>query len=529
MAFVITQNCCKDASCVPACPVDCIRPLDDSKDMLFIDPETCIDCGACVEECPVDAIHYEDDLPPEQLSFQQINAEYFRHHPLEPATVAAPAKHAPVLPGALRVAIVGAGPAACYAAAELVAVDNVEVNLFERLPTPFGLIRSGVAPDHQNTKAIVRIFEPALASDRVACYLNVDVGTQISHEELMAHHHAVIYAVGARNGRRLTVPGEDLAGVHSAADFVGWYNGQPDHRSQDIDLTGPRAVIIGNGNVALDIGRLLLSDPGTLAGTDIAEQALKALSRSGIREVTIVARRGLRDAAFSVGEFLALGHLDGVNIIIEDEVLSPHPDDGLEESLKLQVAREYAQRPTDSGNKRLVFRFGLTPTEVIGAQRAAGLRVVPTETSNGDEVIEASLVVTAVGYRADPISGVPYDAATGVIANDAGRVLGSDGTVVPGVYVTGWVKRGPRGVIGTNRACAAETVRQLLADFDDGKLVGDFAVPEGLSTLLARRGLTPLTWQQWQNIDAEERRRGAETGRPRMKFVDIAEMLAAAL
>jgi ferredoxin--NADP+ reductase len=497
--------------------------------MLFIDPDTCIDCGACVDECPVDAIHYEDDLPPEQLGFQQINAEYFRHHPLEPATVAAPAKHAPVVPGALRVAIVGAGPAACYAAAELVAVDNVEVSVFERLPTPFGLIRSGVAPDHQNTKAIVRIFESALASDRVACYLNVDVGTHISHEELMAHHHAVIYAVGAPNGRRLTVPGEDLDGLHSAADFVGWYNGQPDHRLQDIDLTGPRAVIIGNGNVALDIGRVLLSDPSSLAGTDIADHALEALSRSGIREVIIVARRGLRDAAFSVGEFLALGHLEGVNIIIEDEVLSPYPVDGLEESLKLQIAREYAQRPIDSGNKRLVFRFGLTPTEVIGAQRAAGLRVVPTETSNGDEVIEASLVVTAVGYRADPISGVPYDAATGVIANDAGRVLGSDGTVVPGVYVTGWVKRGPRGVIGTNRACAAETVSQLLADFDDGKLVGDVAGPEALNTLLARRGLTPLTWQQWQNIDAEERRRGAETGRPRMKFVDVAEMLTAAL
>jgi ferredoxin/flavodoxin---NADP+ reductase len=529
VAFVITQNCCKDASCVPACPVDCIRPLDDSTDMLFIDPETCIDCGACVEECPVDAIHYEDDLPPEQLGFQQINAEYFRHHPLEPATVAAPAKHAPVLPGALRVAIVGAGPAACYAAAELVAVDNVEVNLFERLPTPFGLIRSGVAPDHQNTKAIVRIFEPTLASDRVNCYLNVDVGTQISHEELMAHHHAVIYAVGARNGRRLTIPGEGLAGVHSAADFVGWYNGQPDHRWQDIDLAGPRAVIIGNGNVALDIGRVLLSDPGALGGTDIAEHALKALSRSGIREVIIVARRSFRDAAFSAGEFLALGHFDGVNIIIEDEDLSPHPDDGLKENLKLQIAREYAERPNDSGKKRLVFRFGLTPTDVIGSQRAEGLRVVSTETSDGGGVIEAPLIVTAVGYRADPISGVPYDAATGAIANDAGRVLGPDGTVIPGVYVAGWVKRGPRGVIGTNRACAAETVGQLLADFDDGKLTGDVAAAEGLSTLLAQRGLAPLTWRHWQNIDAEERRRGAEAGRPRMKFVDIAEMLTAAL
>jgi ferredoxin/flavodoxin---NADP+ reductase len=332
-----------------------------------------------------------------------------------------------------------------------------------------------------------------------------------------------------RNGRRLTIPGEDLAGVHSAADFVGWYNGQPDHRSRDIDLTGPRAVIIGNGNVALDIGRVLLSDPDSLAGTDIAEYALKVLSYSGIREVIVMARRSFRDAAFSAGEFLALGHLDGVDIIIEDEDLSPHPDDGLEEHLKLLIAREYAERPHDSANKRLVFRFGLTPTGVIGSQRAEGLRVVPTETSDGGGVIEAPLIVTAVGYRADPISGMPYDAATGVIANDAGRVLGPDGTVIPGVYVAGWVKRGPRGVIGTNRACAAETVGQLLADFDAGKLTGDVATPKGLGALLVQRGATPLTWEQWQNIDAEERRRGAETGRPRMKFVDIAEMLTAAL
>jgi ferredoxin--NADP+ reductase len=293
--------------------------VDDSTDMLFIDPDTCIDCGACIDECPVDAIHYEDDLPPEQQRFQHINAEYFQRHPLQPAPVAAPTKHAPVSPGSLRVAIVGAGPAACYAAAELIAIDGLEVNLFERLPTPFGLIRSGVAPDHQNTKAVARIFESTLASDRVACYLNVDVGTQISHDELTAYHHAVIYAVGVRNGSTLAIPGEDLAGVHSAADFVGWYNGQPDQRPHDIDVTGDRAVVIGSGNVALDIGRVLLKDPGSLAGTDITEHALNALSSSGIREVIIVASRGFRDAAFSVGEFLALGHLEGVDVVIEGE------------------------------------------------------------------------------------------------------------------------------------------------------------------------------------------------------------------
>jgi ferredoxin--NADP+ reductase len=525
VAFVITQNCCKDASCVPVCPVDCIRPLDDSTDMLFIDPETCIDCGACMDECPVDAIHYEEDLPAEQLNFLQISAEYFRQHPLQPAASLSPTKHAPVAPGALRVAIVGAGPAACYAAAELVEIDNVEVNVFERFPTPFGLIRYGVAPDHQNTKAIVRLFERMFASDRATCFLNVEVGAQISHEELAAHHHAVIDAVGARNGRALNIPGEDLAGVHHAADFVGWYNGQPDHRAHDIDLTGPRAVVIGNGNVALDIARVLLKPSASLAATDIADHALNMLMRSRIREVVIVARRGFRDAAFSVGEFLALGNLEGVDVVIEDEDLSVHPDDALEEKLKLEIAREYADRPSDPGNKRLVFRFGVTPTEVVGTHRAEGLRVVPTGKADCGTVIDASLILTAIGYHADPVSGVPYDTARGVAANNAGRVVDDTGTVVPGVYVTGWAKRGPRGVIGTNRACAAETAGHLLDGFDNGKLARDVAAPEGLSNLLARRGATPLTWEQWRTIDAEERRRGANTARPRVKFVDIAEML----
>jgi ferredoxin--NADP+ reductase len=374
----------------------------------------------------------------------------------------------------------------------------------------------------------VRIFESTLASDRVACYLNVDVGTQISHDELTAYHQAVIYAVGARNGSTLAIRSEDLAGVHSAADFVGWYNGQPDQRPHDIDVPGDRAVVIGNGNVALDIGRVLLKDPSSLASTDIAEHALNALSSSGIREVIIVARRGFRDAAFSVGEFLALGHIEGVDVVIEGEDLSPHSDYGLEATLKLEIAREYAQRQHHRGNKRLVFRFGVTPTEVIGAQRAEGLRVVSTATSDGFEVIDTSLVVTAIGYRGDPVSGVPYDPVRAVVSNDAGRVVGPDGAVVPGVYVTGWIKRGPRGVIGTNRACATETVGHLLTDFDDGQLAGDISAPEGLSTLLTQRGVTPLTWKQWQNIDAEERRRGVETGRPRVKFVDIAAMLAAA-
>lgn len=528
MAFVITQHCCKDASCVPVCPVDCIRPLDDSTEMLFIDPDSCIDCGACMEECPVGAIQYEDDLLPEHRRFQDINAEYFRHHPLAAAPAAAPVQPVSVLADSLRVAIVGGGPAGCYAAAQLLTVDNVEVNLFERLPTPFGLIRHGVAPDHQSTKAISRIFEPALRSGQLSCFFNVEVGTQLSHEELTAHHHAVIYAVGAPDGRRLGIPGEDVAGVYTAAGFVGWYNGHPEHRAYQIDVGAERAVVVGNGNVALDIARVLLTDATSLANTDIADHALKVLSDSRIREVQVLARRGVRDAAFSVGEFLALGRLNGVDIVIDDDDLTPRPGDGLETELKLQIAAEYAGRAPDPANKRLVFRFGVTPAEVIGEHHVKGIFVRRTATPGDVELISASLLVTAIGYRGTPIPGLPYDSARGMLPTDAGRVVNAAGAVLPGTYATGWVKRGPQGVIGTNRACAAETVAHVLVDFNDGKLAGKVRPDGELEALLADRGVTRLDWSHWQRIDSDERKAGVDTGRPRVKFVDVADMLDAA-
>src|SRR5208283_4031138 len=259
MTYVITQNCCKDGSCVPVCPVDCIRPVGGpgeftGTEMLYIDPDACIDCGACMEECPVDAIYYEEELPAELERFREINATYFEHHPLEPEEKRPSAPHHRAIePGSLRVAIVGAGPAACYAAAELIRTDGVEINLFERLPTPFGLIRAGVAPDHQHTKSIVDMFNYAFTERRFRCYLNVEVGRDLSHEDLLAHHHAVIYAVGASKSRELGIPGEELPGNYGAADFVGWYNGHPDHAHHHFDLSSECAVIVGNGNVALDV------------------------------------------------------------------------------------------------------------------------------------------------------------------------------------------------------------------------------------------------------------------------------------
>ena len=532
MAYVITQNCCKDASCVPVCPVDCIRPAGDggevsSTEMLYIDPVTCIDCGACLEECPVDAIYHEDDLPEHLQRFRDLNAAYFDANPLEMSFAAATADHPPVEAGSLRVAIVGAGPAACYSAAELLRVNGVRVNVFERLPTPFGLIRAGVAPDHQHTKSIVDVFEPVFTNPRLKCYLNVEVGQHLTHEDLLAHHHAVLYAVGAPRSRDLGIAGEDLPGCHAAADFVAWYNGHPDHVSDTFDFSGRRAVIIGNGNVALDAARVLLMSADELARTDIAEHALKALSDSTIREVVVLGRRAPADAAFSVGELLALGNLAGIDIVVEGDDGAEVDGADAESRAKVGLLREFRGRANDPGNKRIVFRFMAAPAEVLGEGHAQGVRLVGHGDDAG-EVIDSGLILKSLGYRGVALSGVPFDAGRGVVPNEHGRVVDEQHGHRPGVYVTGWIKRGPRGVIGTNRTCARETVARLWEDYDSGRLNRPVADQAGLDRLLADGGAEPVDWRGWQAIDAAERDRGSALSRPRVKFVDIADMLAVA-
>ncbi|WP_236977339.1 MULTISPECIES: FAD-dependent oxidoreductase [Mycobacterium] len=531
MTFVITQNCCKDASCVPVCPVDCIRPVGGpgefiGAEMLYIDPATCIDCGACAEECPVDAIYYEEELPPDLQRYLDINARYFEHTPLEIGAVSTVDTHAPVGAGSLRVAIVGAGPSGCYAAGALARVAGVEISVFDRLPTPFGLVRAGVAPDHQHTKSVVDVFGPALTSRTLTCHLNVEIGRDISHEELLAHHHAVIYAVGASRSRDLGIGGEQLPGSYPAADFVGWYNGHPDHARQTFDLSAERAVVIGNGNVALDVARVLLKGSEQLGQTDIAQHALDSLSDSAVREVQIIGRRAPRDAAFSVGEFLALGQLPGVDVVIDSDDLEPRPGDDVATTMKLEIAREFNERPRHPENKRIVFRFLTSPLEIVGDDRAQGLRV--SLPGGETDLIHARLILRSVGYRGEPIGGVAFDAAVGVVPNDGGRVLGEDGVPAPGVYVTGWIKRGSRGVIGTNRSCAEESVASLWADFDRGLLDRELDEPDALAGLLVERGVERVDWQGWLAIDEAERRRGEQAGRPRIKFVDLAEMLGVA-
>ncbi|WP_225732425.1 MULTISPECIES: FAD-dependent oxidoreductase [unclassified Nocardia] len=554
MAYVITQRCCNDASCVPECPVDCIRPTPDqpefaTTEMLYIDPDTCIDCGACVDACPVEAIYAEDDLTASLARYREVNAEYFQRHPLESNfdPIVTPARPPKEL-GTLRVAIVGAGPAACYAADELLRRSDVEVELFDRLPTPWGLVRAGVAPDHAETKLVAGMFESAFRRETLQYYLNVEVGKHISHEELLAHHHAVIYAVGAATDRHLGVPGEELPGSHSATEFVAWYNGHPDYADRQFDLSGERAVIVGNGNVALDVARVLTMDPAELARTDIADYALDALRTSNIREVVVLGRRGPLQAAYSSPEFMALAHLRGVDVVIDDAELDLDPesqglldDPDIEPSLRLKytLAKEYAAAPRDPAHRRIVFRYLASPTALLGSGKVDAIEFAHNElvSENGQlaarptdrtERIDTSLVLRSIGYRGEPVAGLPFDERRGTVPNEHGRVVGPDGTPLPGVYVTGWIKRGPRGVIGSNRLDSEETVEHLIADFTAGKLAVPQADRAALRTLLGQRQPDLVDRDGWRAIDLAEKSAGKSAGRPRVKLTTREDLLKAA-
>ncbi|GAB2645636.1 FAD-dependent oxidoreductase [Nocardia goodfellowii] len=554
MAYVITQRCCNDASCVSECPVDCIRPTPDqpefaTTEMLYIDPDTCIDCGACVDACPVEAIFSEDDLTASLARYKDINAAYFERHPLESNfdPIVTPARPPKEL-GTLRVAIVGAGPAACYAADELLRRCDVEVELFDRLPTPWGLVRNGVAPDHPGTKTVSSLFESAFRRETLQYYLNVEVGTHISHEELLRHHHAVLYAVGAAADRRMNVPGEDLPGSHSATEFVNWYNGHPDFADRRFDLSAERAVIVGNGNVALDVARVLTVDPDELAKTDIADHALDALRNSNIREVVVLGRRGPLQAAYTSPEFLALAHLKGVDVIVEDADLELDPasqaaldDPDVEPHLRLKytLAKEYAAGRRDPANRRIVFRYLGSPTAVTGADKVEGIEFVHNElveeggqivarATDRTESLTAGLVLRSIGYKGEPVADLPFDESRAVVPNEHGRVLGPDGAPQPGVYVSGWIKRGPRGVIGSNRTDSEETVEQLISDFTSGKLNKPQGDRAALKALVAERQPDVVDRAGWKSIDLAEKTAGKSARRPRVKFTTREDLLKAA-
>lgn len=448
----------------------------------------------------------------------------------------------------LRVAIVGSGPAGFYAA-EAVAKASVTafVDMFERLPSPFGLVRGGVAPDHQKIKNVVRIYERRALSDRFRFLGNVTLGRDVQVEDLRRHYDAVLYAVGGERSRRIDVPGGDLPASHPATVFVGWYNGHPDYRDARFDLSVGRAAIVGNGNVAIDVARILSRTPDELRPTDIANHALAALSGSRIEEVLVLGRRGPLQASFTPRELDELGRLADADVIVDPRELSLD-----EESLRdLETApaaarnnlarlRRFSEERARRRRRGLCFRFLVSPEEVLadehGAVRAlrvrhnelrrdaqGALRPRPTERV---EEIAIGMVIWAIGYRGSPIPGVPFDDEKGTIENIAGRVT-ANGRVRPGEYVVGWAGTGAQGLIGSHKAASAAIVKKLFMDLEDGMLpVRPLPAPDAIDRLLEGRGVRVVCYSDWKRIDAVEKERGRRQGAPRCKLTSVAEMLA---
>lgn len=479
MAFAITQTCCNDASCVTVCPVNCIHPAPGepefgTTEMLYVDPRTCIDCGACADACPVDAIFPADVLTGPMRAYAGINAEYYADR--VPADVlgspnfhawgppefdrAIPSDFAP-----LDVAVVGTGPAGMYAVEDLLLHTGSRVTLIDRLPVAGGLVRYGVAPDHPSTKKIGEVFARFHHHPRLRLRLGVEVGRDVTVEELAARHDAVIYAVGASSARSLGIPGEDLPGSVAATKVVAWYNGHPDVAGDAIDLSAERVVVVGTGNVALDVARILTADPSSLRGTSISAEALARLESSKVREVVLLGRRGPENAACTRPELLALARQPDVDLVVDahDPRIAETIDaaaPGGKADLLQGIRREEVDwsAPPPDGRRRIVLRFHSAPVAILGDREVRGLRVTGGEIATGQ-------VVRAVGYRGTPLPGLPFDETTGTIPNSGGRVADR-----PGTYVVGWIKRGPSGGIGANRECAGETVSALLDDAVAGRL-----------------------------------------------------------
>lgn len=489
--------------------------------MVYIDADTCVDCGACVTACPVDAIKPHTQLNEAELPFIALASSYYQEFPHADRTPLAlvPIVDRPRRDVEVRVAIVGAGPAAMYAADELLKYPDVVVDLIDRLPTPYGLVRAGVAPDHQRTKKVARLFSMIEHEPGFGYLLNLRVGEHVSHAELEEHYHGVIYATGASSDRSMGVEGEDLAGSLSATSVVGWYNGHPDYRDLQVDLSSERVVIVGNGNVALDVARILTSDPQRLAATDIADHALEALRASMVREVIVLGRRGADAAAFTVPELIGLMSLTEVDLVVEGKITG--------EGEVAALLAEAAARPTNPAHRRIVLRFNTAPVRVVGDGRVSGVEVATTvvtddivELSDEREIIETALLLRSVGYRGMPIPDLPFDETTATVPHERGRVNA-------GTYVAGWIKRGPRGFIGTNKSCAEETVRSFLADLEAGALSRPSGSRAEFERLARARQPDLIDARGWAAIDAHERAAGGDA-RPRRKFTSTEEMVAVA-
>ncbi len=448
----------------------------------------------------------------------------------------------------LRVAIIGAGPTGFFAAAALFKAKDVavSVDMFDKLPAPYGLVRYGVAPDHPEIKRVTKSYEKTAGDPRFRFFGNVEFGRDLSHDDLRAHYDQVLYAVGAQSDRSMGIPGEDLPGSHSATEFVAWYNGHPEYADHHFDFSHPTAVVVGIGNVAMDAARILARSYEELAKTDLADHALEALRDSKVREIYVLGRRGPVQAKFTTPEIKEFGELE-----VAQTVIRPH-DLELEEiseaalaedkgaTRNMEVMRELAAAPASAKPRRVRFRFKVSPVEVLGADHVTGVRIVRNELSKDDtgyischpvdefETLECGLLLRSVGYLGVPLPGVPHIKRKGTIPHELGRVKTREGEIVPGEYVAGWAKRGPSGIIGTNKPCAVETVGCMLEDLPKtAPVAADKADPAAIPKLLESRGIRYVSFDDWKKIDAVELARGAENNRPRVKLITADEMFSA--
>jgi ferredoxin--NADP+ reductase len=449
-----------------------------------------------------------------------------------------------------RVAIVGAGPAGAFTAHCLLRQrGHVEIDLLERLPTPWGLLRGGVAPDHQEIKRLDATFDRETLARGCRFFGNVEVGVDISHAELMDHYTAVVYATGAQTDKALGIPGEDLPGSWPATEFVAWYNGHPDYRELEFDLSHERAVVIGNGNVAADVARMLAMSSEELERTDVADHALEALRGSRVREVIVLGRRGPAQAAFTSSELRELGHLDGVELRVDpgEIELDPVSRDWLEEEgtftarKNVSLLRDFAAMPGRDEARRIELRFLRSPIEIRGRDRVEAIDICHNTIVRSDdgslrpqrrdeelETLECGLVLRSVGYQAVPLPDVPFDERSFVLPNERGRVVGPGGEPLQGVYAVGWIKRGPTGILGTNKRDAEETAACLAEDLAAGRLPAPAAPAGRIEALLAERKPALVTVDGWRAIDSHELEAGKRGRRPRVKLASRDELLATA-
>ena len=444
----------------------------------------------------------------------------------------------------MRVAIIGSGPAGFYAAEALLkrADTVVDVDMFDRLPTPYGLVRGGVAPDHQKIKTVIRVFAGTAARPTFRFLGNVQLGRDICVEDLRAHYDQIVYATGNEADRRLGIPGEGIARCTPATVFVGWYNGHPDYRKAQIDLSVERVAVIGNGNVAIDAARILLRTGAELEKTDIAAHALDALRASRVREVFLLGRRGPEQAAFSSAELKELGTMAAADPVVDPRELAncAETTGDAETDRNLKILRAFAARPPRAGTKRLHLRFLVSPAEILAdaAGKVAGLRLernrlearpdgtIAARGSGEIEVLEAGMVLPAIGYAAERIAGVPYDEKARIIANEDGRVIDAvSRAVVANEYVVGWARSGPQGLIGEHKRASADVVRHMV---EDGAALAPRALPgrDAILAVLRARGVQPVSFSDWKQLDDAEVARGARRGAPRDKIVDVEAMLA---